>query len=89
MLLFFVLFLSLIVLLTPFNKTFEPSKDSTNFIMSSISSFEITKVVVPEPCIFFEMLHQLLTLQLLILKVLKYFFANGVATFSNGPAKKF
>ena len=54
--------------------------------MSFISSFEITKVAVPEPCIFFELLHQLLKQQLLFLVELKYFFSSGKATFINGPA---
>ena len=47
----FVLFL--IVLETHFNKISESSRASTTFIMSFFSSFEIIKVVVPEPYIFF------------------------------------
>ena len=42
-----------IVSLTPFNITPESSRDLTIFIISFISSFEIIKVVVPEPSIFF------------------------------------
>ena len=42
-----------IVSLTPFNNTPEFSRDITIFIISFISSFEIIKVVVPEPSIFF------------------------------------
>ena len=42
-----------IVSLTPFNNTPEFSRDLTIFIISFISSFEIIKVVVPEPSIFF------------------------------------
>ena len=44
----------LIVLVTPFNKILESSRAWTIFIMSFISSFEITKIVVPETCIFFR-----------------------------------
>ena len=50
----------LIVLVTPSNKTLESSKAGTIFIPLFISLFDIIKVVVPEPCIFFEFLHQLL-----------------------------
>ena len=39
----------LIVLIIPFNKILE----SSIYKISFISSFEITKVVVPEPCTFF------------------------------------
>ena len=49
----FVLFS--IILVTPFNKILESSRASTIFIMSFISLFEIIKVVVPKPCIFFWM----------------------------------
>ena len=42
----------LIVLVTPFNKIFESSRAWTILIISSISSFEIIKVVVPDPKIF-------------------------------------
>ena len=41
-----------IVLVTPFNKTLESSRACTIFIISFISSFEIIKVVFPDPCIF-------------------------------------
>ena len=43
----------LIVLVTPFNKILEYSRAYPIFKMSFISSFEIIKVVVPDPCIFF------------------------------------
>ena len=53
--------------------------------MSFISSFEIIKVVFPEPCIyFFEFLQQLMKQLLLFLMELKYFFAKEIATFTNG-----
>ena len=48
---FFVLFL--FVSVTPFSKTLESSRASTIFIISFISLFQIIKVVVPEPCVFF------------------------------------
>ena len=48
---YFVSFL--IVCVTPLSKLLEPSRASTIFIMSFISLFEIVKVVIPEPCIFF------------------------------------
>ena len=44
---------SFIVLLTPFNNILESSRDITIFKMSCISSFEIIRVVVPDPRIFF------------------------------------
>ena len=43
----------LIVLVTPFSEILESSRVWIIFFMSFISSFEIIKVVVPEPCIFF------------------------------------
>ena len=42
----------LIVSLTPFNSTPESSRDLAIFKMSFISSFEIVKVIVPDPRIF-------------------------------------
>ena len=42
-----------IVLVLSFNKILESSRAWTIFIMSFISSFQIIKVVLPEPCIFF------------------------------------
>ena len=48
---YFVSFL--IVCVTPLSKLLEPSRASTIFVMSFISLFEIVKVVIPEPCIFF------------------------------------
>ena len=43
----------LITLVTYFNKILESSRAWTIFIMSFISSFEVIKVVVHEPCVFF------------------------------------
>ena len=43
----------LIVSLTPFNSTPECARDLTIFKMSFVSSFDIIKVVVPDPRIFF------------------------------------
>ena len=61
--------------------------------MSFISSFEIIKVVVPDPNIFYVFLHLLLMLLQLIRKELKHlanglitFFINGNLVFSNGPS---
>ena len=51
--------------------------------MSFISSFEIIKGVIPEPCFVFEFLHQLLKQLLQFLMEVKYFFAKGTATFTN------
>ena len=47
--------------------------------MSFISSFEIVKVVVLEPCIFFQ-------IPAVIPNGAKIFFAKGTSTFINGPA---
>ena len=41
-----------IVLVTPFNRTLESSRACTIFIISFISSFEIIKVVFPDPNTF-------------------------------------
>ena len=61
----FYYFLSiLIVLVITFIKILELSRAWITFIISFISLFEIIKVVFPEPCIFFEFLHQLLRQQL-------------------------
>ena len=40
--------------MTPFSKILESSIVWIIFIISFISPFEIIKVVVPEPCIFFR-----------------------------------
>ena len=45
-----------IALVILFNKIFESSRAWTIFKISFISSLEIVKVVVPEPCIFFWIL---------------------------------
>ena len=46
----------LIVLVIPFRKMLESSRAWTIFITSLISLFEIMKLVVPEPCIFYWIL---------------------------------
>ena len=76
----------LIVLVIPFSKMLESSRAGTILLMSFISSFEIIKIVAPEPCIFFEFLHHLLKQLLLFLMELKHFFAKEIATFINEPA---
>ena len=56
--------------------------------MSFISSFEIAKVVVPQPYTFIEPLHLLLKLQLLNPNNPSGFmtdFNNGSPVFNNGP----
>ena len=54
--------------------------------MSSISSFEIIKVVVPEPSIFFLILTSIADMAAVNPNVANTFLANGMATFINGPA---
>ena len=54
--------------------------------MSFISSFEIIKVVVPEPCIFFWIPASIAEAAAVIRNGAKTFFANRTATFINGPA---
>ena len=53
--------------------------------MSFISSFEIIKVVAPEPCIFL-IPPSIAEAAAVIPNGAKIFFANGTATFINGPA---
>ena len=54
--------------------------------MSFISLFEIIKVVVPEPCIFFWIPASIAEAAAVIPNGAKTFFAKGIATFINGPA---
>ena len=74
-----------IVLVIPFNKKIESSRAWTVFIMSFISSFEIIKVVVPEPCIFFWIPASVAEAAAAIPYAAKILFAYGTATFINGP----
>ena len=53
--------------------------------MLLICSFEITKVVVPEPCIFL-IAPSIAEAAAVILNGAKMFFAIGTAAFINGPA---
>ena len=53
--------------------------------MSFISLFEIIKVVVPEPCIFFYMPALITEAAAVIPNEARIFFAKGTATFINGP----
>ena len=54
--------------------------------MSFTSSFEIIKVVVPEPYIFFWIRASTAEAAAVIPNGAKTFFAKGIATFINGPA---
>ena len=54
--------------------------------MSFISSFEIIKVVVPEPCIFFWIPASIAEAAAVISNGTKTFYAKGIATFINGTA---
>ena len=54
--------------------------------MSFISSFEIIKVVAPEPCIFFSIPASIAEAAAVIPNGPKTFFAKGIAIFRNGPA---
>ena len=54
--------------------------------MSFISSFEIIKVFVPEPCIFFSIPASIAEVAAVILNGAKTFFAQGIATFIKRPA---
>ena len=76
----------LILLLIPFNKISEYSKACKIFIISLISSFEILKVVFPEPCIFLSILPSIDEAAAVIPNEAKIFFASGAAAFLNGPA---
>ena len=76
----------LIVLVIPFNKILESSRACTMFIMSFISLFEIIKVVVVEPCIFFRTPSSIAEAANVIPYGAKIFFANGAPTFIKGTA---
>ena len=56
------------------------------FTMSFFFFFKITKVVVPEPCIFFRIPASIAEAAAVIPNGAKMFFAKGTATFINGPA---
>ena len=55
-------------------------------MMPFISSFEMIKVVVPEPCIFFWIPASIAEAAAVIPYGAKIFFAKGIATFINEPA---
>ena len=63
----------------------ELSRAWTIFIISFISSFEVIKVVVPEPC-FFLIPASISETAAVIPNGAKTFFAKGIATFIIGPA---
>ena len=54
--------------------------------MSFISSFEIIKAVIQEPCIFFWIPPSIAEAAAVIPNGAKMFLAKGTATFINGPA---
>ena len=54
--------------------------------MSFISSFEIIKVVVLEPCILFRIPVSMAEEAAVISNGAKTFFAKGIGTFINGPS---
>ena len=54
--------------------------------MSFISLFEIIKVVVPEPCIFFRIPASFAEATAVIPNGAKIFLTKGTATLINGPA---
>ena len=72
--------------MTPFSKILESPRARTIFIMSFISSFEIIKVVVPEPYIFFWIPALIAEAAAVIPNGAKTFFAKGIATFINESA---
>ena len=76
----------LIVLVTPSYKILEFSRAWTIFIMSLIFSFEIIKIVVPEPWIFFSILALNAEAAAVIPRAAKIFSARGTSTFNNGHA---
>ena len=57
-----------------------------NFVIPFISSFEIIKIVVPEPRIFFWIPASIAEPAAAIPNGARTFFAKGIATFVNGPA---
>ena len=76
----------LIILVGPFNRLFESSKALTIFKISFISSFEIVKDAIQEPCIFFSIPASIAEEAAVIPNGAKICFAIGAATFINGPA---
>ena len=71
----------------PFSKISESSRAWIIFIISFISSFEIIKVVFPEPFIyFFWNPASIVEAAAVIPDGAKTFFAKGIAIFINGPA---
>ena len=71
----------LIVSVGPFNRLFESSK-----ALTIISSFEIVKDAIQEPCIFFSIPASIAEEAAVIPNGAKICFAIGTATFINGPA---
>ena len=57
--------------------------------MAFISSFEIIKVVVPEPCNLFWTPASITEAAAINPNGAKTFFAKGIATFINGPTNLF
>ena len=80
--------------MAPFSKTLESSRASIIFIMSFILSFEIIKVVVPDPNIFLCIPASAADTAAVNPKGIKALLANGLITvfingnpvFSNGPS---
>ena len=66
--------------MTAFNKILESSRAWTISIMSFIFSFEIFKVVVLEPCIFFWIPTSVAEVAAVIPNGAKIFFAKETAT---------
>ena len=56
------------------------------FIISFISSFEIIKVIISEPCIFFWIPASIAEAAAVISNGAKKYFAKGTTTSINGPA---
>ena len=91
--LFFVFFLFRIISVTPFNNIPESSTDLIIFIMSSISSFDIVSIVVPESkillCISASAVDAAAVIpngiKTLIANVWITFFINGKLVLSNRP----
>ena len=79
--------------MTSFSKILEPSRAWIIFIISVISSFEIIKVVFPEPNIFlcipasaYAAAVNPKEIKTLLANVLIIFFINGNPVFNNGPS---
>ena len=73
--------------MTPFNKIFESSRACTIYIISFISSFEIIKVVFPDPNIFLCIPASAADAAAVNTNGDKTFFAKGTAIFINELAK--